>query len=233
MPRETLSRDKVLDAALRLADEQGLDGLSMRKLATTLGVEAMSLYNHVASKGDLLDGVTARVFEVIPLPDAELPWDERLRALGGGAFAAFSAHPVVVRMLAANQANPRSAGALRFIDALLGALLDAGLDERAAARRYRSLLGLVFGAVLAGPGERSSGSGPDGATQRTEPIGDWFRRHVTADQLPHLHRALDDLFDLDCAPEFGDQLEFFLSGIREGGAATQRPTRTTRTARQP
>jgi AcrR family transcriptional regulator len=105
--RETLNRERVLGAALRLAGEQGLTGLSMRRLAADVGVEAMSLYNHVANKGDLLDGMAARVFEGIPLPDPALPWDDRLRALG---TAAFTEHPVVVRAVAAGQANPRSAG---------------------------------------------------------------------------------------------------------------------------
>ncbi|WP_255355826.1 TetR family transcriptional regulator, partial [Frankia sp. CpI1-P] len=64
---------------MRLADERGLAGLTMRRLAAELGVEAMSLYNHVANKRDLLDGIAARVYESIPLPDPALAWDERLR----------------------------------------------------------------------------------------------------------------------------------------------------------
>jgi AcrR family transcriptional regulator len=108
--RETLNRERVLGAALRLAGEQGLTGLSMRRLAADVGVEAMSLYNHVANKGDLLDGMAARVFEGIPLPDPALPWDDRLRALGTAAFKSLTEHPVVVRAVAAGQANPRSAG---------------------------------------------------------------------------------------------------------------------------
>jgi AcrR family transcriptional regulator len=205
--REALSRDKVLDAALRLADEHGLGGLSMRKLAAELGVEAMSLYNHVTGKGDLLDGIAARVFEEVPLPDPALPWDERLRALGNATFATFAAHPDVVRALAANQANPRSAGALRLIDALLHALLDAGLGERAAARRYRSLIGLLYGSVLARSGHERL------EVRRDEPVGDWFRRNVTPDELPSLHRALPALFDIECAPDFGQELAYFINSL--------------------
>ena len=209
MPREQLSRAKVLDAALRLVDEHGLDGLSMRKLAAVLGVEAMSLYNHVANKSDLLDGVAGRVFESIPLPDPALPWDERLRALGINAHVAFGSHPVVVRALAANQATPRSAGALRFLDALLGALLEAGLSERAAVRRYRALFGLVFGSVLVG----SVDAGGE-AAERAEPIDEWFRRRVTADDLPSLRRTLPALLDIECTPPFEHELEFFLGSVR-------------------
>ena len=209
MPRDTLSREKVLDAALRLADQHGLGALSMRKLAAELGVEAMSLYNHVANKADLLDGVAGRVFEAIALPDPALSWEERLRALAGGAFAAFAAHPEVVRALAADHANPRSAGSLRFIDALLAALLDSGIDERAAARRYRSLFGLLYGSVLVRSVDLT-GSGSSSA----EPIDEWFKRSVTAAQLPSLARALPALLELDCGPTFAEELEFYLDGMR-------------------
>jgi AcrR family transcriptional regulator len=208
MARETLTRDKVLDAALRLADTDGLDKLSMRKLAGELGVEAMSLYNHVANKRDLLDGIAGRVFETIPLPDRALPWEERLRALGTGAFAALNEHPVVVRALAADQANPLSHGALRMIDAMLGALLEAGLDEYHAARAYRSLFGMVCGAVLIS----ASGLGAEPA----QPPVEWFERTVTAKELPDLRRVLPVLAEVDCMQDFEFQLELFLNGLTSG-----------------
>jgi TetR/AcrR family tetracycline transcriptional repressor len=214
MPRETLSREKVLTAALRLADEHGLAGLSMRKLADSLHVEAMSLYNHVRSKGDLLDGVAGLVFGSFPLPDTALPWDERLRLLLLGAHQVLTEHPVVVRALAAEQANPRSLDALRFIDAVLGALFDAGLDERDAVRRYRSLLGLVFGSVLVSSADATADN-----PERSEPVDVWFVRNVKADTLPRLHRALPALLDIDCGSEFTQVLDFALDGLR--AAATQ------------
>jgi TetR/AcrR family transcriptional regulator, tetracycline repressor protein len=209
MARDALSREKVLDAALRLADLHGLGALSMRKLAAELGVEAMSLYNHVTNKADLLDGMAGRVFEAIALPDPGLPWEERLRALVGGAFAAFAAHPEVVRALAADQANPRSVGALRFIDALLSALLDAGIDERTAARRYRALLGLLFGSVLVGSVDLTAAGKP-----AAEPIDEWFKRSVAAARLPNLARVLPALLELDCAPTFSEELEFYIDAMR-------------------
>ncbi|OXM46962.1 TetR/AcrR family transcriptional regulator C-terminal domain-containing protein [Amycolatopsis alba] len=213
-----LSREKVLDAALRLAGEHGLAGLSMRKLAADVGVEAMSLYNHVANKGDLLDGLTARVFESVPLPGPG-PWDERLRALTHGLYTAFSRHPVVVRALATDAANPRSAGSLKFIDATFSALLDAGLDERGAARGYRSLIGLVFGAVLtetvglSGVPDASNASDVSDV-ERAEPVVAWFQRSVTADALPSLHRALPSLLDGDCLQDFEFQLDLVIGGLR-------------------
>jgi TetR/AcrR family transcriptional regulator, tetracycline repressor protein len=119
------------------------------------------------------------------LPDTTLPWDERLRFLVSGAHQVLTAHPVVVRALATEQANPRSLAALRFVDAMLGALFDAGLDERDAVRRYRSLLGLVFGSVLV-----SSADAAADDPERAEPIAAWFVRTVSVD-TQDLESALD------------------------------------------
>lgn len=209
-----LSRARVLDAALELADAEGLAALSMRRLAGCLGVEAMSLYNHVACKADLLDGVASRVFETVALPDPRLPWDDRLRALGTSCYLAFRAHPAVVRAIAAGQADPRSADALRILDAILGALLDAGLGTRGAVRGYRVLLGIVFGSVLL---ESADGGG---SAARPEPIADWFRRTVTEDKLPHLYRSLPALIDADCGQDFEHQLGLLISGLQQAAAVS-------------
>ncbi|WP_284740154.1 TetR/AcrR family transcriptional regulator [Amycolatopsis sp. RTGN1] len=206
----SLTREEILDAALRLADERGMAALSMRKVAAAVGVEAMSLYNHVENKGDLLDGLTARVFEEVTLPDPATHWDARLRSLAEGLHASFSRHPVVVRALAAQDANPRSPGALRVIDALLGALLDAGLAEEAAARSYRSLLGMLFGSVLTGT------AGTATPAVRAEPVAAWFRRTVTAAELPSLHRVLPALEAGDCVQDFEYQLDLLIAGLRRG-----------------
>ena len=208
----TLSRDAVLDAALELADEGGLGAVSMRRLASRLGVEAMSLYNHVSGKADLLDGIAGRVFETITVPGVALAWDERVRVLAQGCYEAMRAHPAVVRALVTEAANPRSAGALSVIDAILGALFDAGLDERGAARAYRSLLGLVFGSVLAEAADPAVPPGPD--TERAEPIADWFVRMVTPAGLPHLYRALPALMATDCAADFDHELDLLIRGLR-------------------
>src|SRR5690348_10391814 len=77
--RAPLSRDQVLQAAIALADEGGVGALSMRKLGQVLGVEAMSLYNHVAGKGDLLDGMIDVVFSEIGLPAADGGWKSAMR----------------------------------------------------------------------------------------------------------------------------------------------------------
>ena len=79
MPRTPLTRERVLRAAIDLADREGLDALSMRKLAKAVGVEAMSLYNHVANKDDLLDGIIDLVVAEIYVPGADGDWRTELR----------------------------------------------------------------------------------------------------------------------------------------------------------
>src|SRR6266498_408780 len=88
--RVPLSRERVLHAAIRLADQGGIEALTMRKLAQALGVEAMSLYNHVANKQDLVDGMVDLVVSEIELP-ATAEWDAAIREY------AISAHGILLR----------------------------------------------------------------------------------------------------------------------------------------
>src|SRR5438876_12042574 len=93
MSRTPLSRKRVLDAAIRLADEGGIESLTMRKLARELGVEAMSLYNHVANKGDLVDGIVDLVVAEIELPDGTDDWAAAIRECAVSAHETFLRHP--------------------------------------------------------------------------------------------------------------------------------------------
>src|SRR5512139_3004146 len=85
-PRLPLSHDRVLRAALAMADEEGIDAVSMRRLGQRLDVEAMSLYKHVADKEAILDGIADLVMEEVEVPDPTLPWREAIRR------SAMSAH---------------------------------------------------------------------------------------------------------------------------------------------
>src|SRR6187399_3364854 len=94
--RTPLTRDRVLRAAIALADETGLEALTMRKLGQQLGVEAMSLYNHVANKDDLLDGMIDIVFSEIDPPAAGGDWKAELRGRALSTLAALRRHPWAV-----------------------------------------------------------------------------------------------------------------------------------------
>src|SRR5713226_7581539 len=91
--RTPLSRERVLRAALALADTGGIDSLTMRKLGEELGVEAMSLYNHVANKDDILDGIVDLVFSEIELPSDQADWKTAMRRRAISAREALLRHP--------------------------------------------------------------------------------------------------------------------------------------------
>src|SRR5687768_11190767 len=93
MPRIPLSRERVLQAAITLADARGIEALSMRKLAQELGVEAMSLYHHVARKDDILNGIVEVVLEEIELPATGAEWKETIRRSAISAHGVFLRHP--------------------------------------------------------------------------------------------------------------------------------------------
>src|SRR6266702_2985067 len=92
-PRVPLSRDRILHAAIGLADEGGIDTLTMRKLGQALGVEAMSLYNHVANKDDILDGIVDLVLSEIELPSVAEEWEPAIRTCAISAHEALRRHP--------------------------------------------------------------------------------------------------------------------------------------------
>ena len=138
--RVPLTRERIIAAAVELVDESGLDALSMRKLGAALGVEAMSLYNHVDNKDDVLDGILDAVLREVPQPDPGLPWDERLRELAHGFRRVGLAHPGVLPMF--NSRRIVSAEGFAAIANIHAILLEVGFDRRVGARRLR-VRGLV------------------------------------------------------------------------------------------
>lgn len=126
---EGLSRSRILEAALALVDDQGLDQLSMRRLATTLGVEAMSLYRHVPGKDALLDGLAEVLWSQVRLPDSgamEQPWHHAIRPTARSIRALAQQHPNAFPLVLSNTCLPQSAW--RVFGALLETLRGAGFD---------------------------------------------------------------------------------------------------------
>ena len=97
--RTPLNRDRILASALALADEHGVDAVTMRRLGDELGYEAMSLYRHVANKDDLLDGMLDVVLAETELPSSVGPWDEAVRRSAISVHQALGRHPWAIRLL--------------------------------------------------------------------------------------------------------------------------------------
>ena len=138
-----IGRTAILAAALQIADDQGLDAVTMHAVARRLQVTPMALYRHVASKAALLDGLVEALLTELPLPPRELPWDEFLAALAAGIRATARRHPGVFPLLLSRPAVTPAAMGVR--DAIHHALRQAGVPETNVARTERLLSTAVLG----------------------------------------------------------------------------------------
>ena len=138
-----LTRDRILRAAVRLADRRGIEALSMRALGRQLGREAMSLYNHVAGKDDLLDGIVDMVIGEIALPGRGMSWQEAMRKRALSAREVFARHPWAPGLIDSRlSGGPRR---LRYFEAVLGTLRRAGFSVELAARAFSLIDSYLYG----------------------------------------------------------------------------------------
>lgn len=152
--RLPLTRDRIVQSALGLARHEGLAGVSMRKLAQELGVEAMSLYHHVPNKRALLILMADRSLASLRPADPSLPWAERLVTLLDDIYRAGVENPAMISVLAAQELDPgqieaSEVSALMLIESVLQILAESGLRVPQRVHVYNSLINLVYGFVLA------------------------------------------------------------------------------------
>jgi AcrR family transcriptional regulator len=179
--RPPVTRERVLDAAFALADEAGLEAVSMRRIGKALGVEGMALYNHVRDKDDVLDGIVERVLTEIPLPATDGDWKEAMRTRAEAARSVFLRHPWAVGLLETRHANS-SPARLQYFDAVLASLRAAGFDATLAMRAFSTLDSFVYGAIL------QEVSLPFDTPDSLEAIGDDLLAQM-GDAYPHLTEA--------------------------------------------
>lgn len=145
-PRARLTRERILSTAVTIADESGVESLTMRILGQALGVEAMSLYNHVANKDDLLDGMVDTVFTEIDLPAPDMPWKAAIRQCAFSVREVLAIHQWAITLLD-SRTSPGPA-TLRAHDALLGTLRGAGFTIEQTAHAVSVLDSYVYGFAL-------------------------------------------------------------------------------------
>jgi AcrR family transcriptional regulator len=138
-----IDRAAILRASLAIADERGLDALTMQAVADRLGVTAMALYRHIDDKRDLLDGVVESLLDEIPAPDAERPWDEQLATMGAALRTIGRRHPAVFPLLL--QLPATTPGAKRVRNQVHEALRDGGIADDHVQRVERILSTMVLG----------------------------------------------------------------------------------------
>jgi AcrR family transcriptional regulator len=205
--RRTLSRDLVLQAAVALADERGLEALSMRKLGEAVGVEAMSLYNHVASKSDLLDGMVDVVFGEIELPSGDTDWKTAMRRRAMSARAAVGRHRWAIGLMESRR-SPGPA-TLRHHDAVLGCLRGGGFSVELAAHAYSLLDSYIYGFAL------QEATLPFRGPDETAVVAQEILGQFAPGAYPHLtelavERVLKPGYD------YGDEFEIGLDLILDG-----------------
>jgi AcrR family transcriptional regulator len=144
--RTPLTRERALQTAVALADADGIEGLTMRKLAQALGVEAMSLYYHVKNKDDILDGMVDLVFSEISLPSPEDHWQGAMRRRAESVRAALSAHAWALAIME-SRTSPGPA-TLTHHNAVIGCLRQSGFSIELAAHAFSIMDSYIYGFVL-------------------------------------------------------------------------------------
>lgn len=144
--RVPLSRERIIDAAVEVADREGLGAVTMRRLGQQLGVEAMSLYKHVADKGDVLAGIADRVASEFELPSRDVDWRMAIRASSIAAYAVLSRHPWAGPLLESDfEPGPAR---LAYLDAVVGVLHEAGFSLQDVAHAFGALDSHLYGFTM-------------------------------------------------------------------------------------
>jgi AcrR family transcriptional regulator len=205
--RTPLNRDRVLRAALELADEGGVAALTMQAIGRRLGVEAMSLYRHIHNKDDILGGLVDLVFAEIGLPSDRSSWRAALRARSISARAALRRHPWAIALMESRMA-PGPAN-LRSHDDTLAVLLDAGFSAAMATHAYNLVDSYVLGFAI------QEVNLPFGSAEELADVGEGLLAQVPVDEYPSFVRVAAELlasgFDYGAEFEFG--LDLILDGI--------------------
>ena len=202
--RARLSRERVLRGAVAVADTAGIGALTMRSLASELGVKPMSLYHYVASKEEILDGIVDLVFSEIELPAADGDWRSQMRRRAISARHALRRHPWAIGLME-SRSTPGPA-TLRHHDATIGTLRGAGFSVQMTAHAYALLDSYIYGFAL--QEAMLPFNGPETVAEVAEPI----MQQMPDDKYPHFAEMATELI-LQPGYDFGSEFEFGLGVI--------------------
>ncbi|WP_222194443.1 TetR/AcrR family transcriptional regulator [Modestobacter italicus] len=205
--RAPLNRELVLRAAMALAGESGIEALSMRKLGQSLGVEAMSLYHHVANKDDLLDGMVDAVFAEVDLPVEGVGWRTAMRRRALSMREVLSRHGWAIGLMD-SRTTPGPA-TLRHHDAVIGCLRAGGFSVALTAHAFSLMDSYVYGFVLQ---ERAL---PFETAEQTTEVAQAMLAQFPAGAYPHL-AELATAHVLQPGYDYGDEFEFGLDLVLDG-----------------
>jgi TetR/AcrR family tetracycline transcriptional repressor len=204
--RERLTRERVIDAALQVMDSEGLDAVSMRRVAREVGVEAMSLYNHVHDKEDLLAGIQQRVFSEFSFE--AVPGDP----FGNGARVAHAwrdlmrAHPALIEIMAEKHQAPISVEALRPMEKALQVLRAMGVPDPEVMQVFHAFGGYIQGFVMM---ESQLAFADRDPTHFHEVLD-----QLSSQDLPCVAAAMPYMADCDLDQQFDFGLDLMLQGLK-------------------
>jgi AcrR family transcriptional regulator len=205
--RTPLNKARVLEAAIALADETGIDGFGMRRLAHELGVVPMALYKHVANKDELLNGMIDIVFSEIEAPSGDTDWKAALRRRAISTREALRRHSWAIGLMETAAPGPAN---LRNHDAVMGCLREAGFSFQTAIHAYSVQDAYIYGFALQEKtlGLETRDSAGEAAQRRADVIG-------ALDDYPHLAEIVTRLPETgyDNTTEFEWGLDLILDGL--------------------
>jgi AcrR family transcriptional regulator len=200
--RARLSRERVLETGISLADASGIEALTMRRLGDELGVEAMSLYRHVANKGDLLNGMVDAVFAEIELPSHTDDWKTALRKRSTSLRDMLKRHPWANGLM--DSAATPGAATLRHHDRVLGTFRNAGFSIPMTAHALAVLDSYVYGFA------KQDKALPFDTEDEAAAMGEVFLSHLPADDYPYLNE-FTTRHVLQPGYSFGKEFEYGLN----------------------
>ena len=214
--RVPLTRERVLDAALSLADQGGIDSLSMRRLGQELGVEAMAVYYHFANKDEVIDGIVDRVHAEIEVPGGMSDWRSAMRRRALSARDALARHPWAPALMESRR-SPGPAS-LRHHDAVIGSLLSAGFSMELVAHAYSLLDSYIYGFA------QQQASLPFQTGDEAAAMAEEMVRNFPVDAYPNLAAmAFGHVMQpgYDYADEFGFGIDLILDGLERARIASE------------
>ncbi|HYT78818.1 MAG TPA: TetR/AcrR family transcriptional regulator C-terminal domain-containing protein [Actinomycetota bacterium] len=207
--REPLTRERIIRAALRIMDEEGLEAVSMRRIGRELGVEAMSLYNHVQDKEDILDGICEAVLADFRVPLAD-EWAEGARLAAHEYRRLLLAHPTVITLMTERKRPFTNAESLRAYEFALEVFRTAGLSEEDSVKAFHVFGGYILGFVTLELGLMVGGPDDEAHAQAHQEMA----RLLASADLPRMREAMPHFMNCDLAEQFDFGLDLLIEGIR-------------------
>jgi len=208
--REPLTRERILRAALRVMDEEGLEAVTMRRLGRELGVEAMSLYNHVKDKEAILDGILETVMAEFEFPEETGDWEADVRAGTRAWRRLMIAHPTVIALFAESKHPASSPERLRPMEWAFDILGRGGLSEEEVVHAFRAIGGYIMGSVLNEVANPVPGMGDrDHHAEHVQLAG-----ALPPTEFPNLVRLLPLMAECDADVDFEFGLDLLIAGLR-------------------